>query len=148
MVVNSTGLRCDQTVALIGFYTAQHYPGKLRRIKYYDAQTDRQFLFLTNNFSLPALTITQLYRYRCQVKLFFRWIKQHPRIKSFSGTSESAIIKKRLNIKARLYSVLQILSLTVFETTPMNQLLTVCEQRLHCTRKHSPPSGPSVLSGE
>ena len=142
----STGLRCDQTVALTGFYTAQHYPDKLRRIKYYDAQTGKQFVFLTNNFSLPALTITELYRYRWQVELFFKWIKQHLRIKSFFGTSENAvktqvwiavsvyvlvaIIKKRLNIKASLYSILQILSLTVFETTSMDQLLTGCEQRI------------------
>ncbi len=146
VVDKTSGLRCDQTVVLTGFYTAQHYPDKLRRIKYYDAQTEKQFVFLTNNFSLPALTITELYRYRWQVELFFKWIKQHLRIKSFFGTSENAvktqvwiavsvyvlvaIIKKRLNIKASLYSVLQILSLTVFETTPMNQLLTGCEQNM------------------
>lgn len=142
----STGLRCDQTVALTGFYTAQHYPDKLRRIKYYDAETDKQFVFLTNNFTLPALTITKLYRYRWQVELFFKWIKQHLRIKSFFGTSQNAvktqvwiavsvyvlvaIVKKRLNIKASLYSILQILSLTVFETIPIDQLLTGCDQNM------------------
>jgi hypothetical protein len=145
-VDKSTGLRCDQTVAFTGFYTAQHYPDKLRRIKYYDAETDKRFVFLTNNFSLPALTITELYRYRWQVELFFKWIKQHLRIKSFFGTSENAvktqvwiavsvyvlvaIIKKRLNIKASLYSILQILSLTIFETIPIDQLLTGCDQNM------------------
>jgi hypothetical protein len=146
-VDKDTGLRCDQTVVLTGFYTAQHYPGKLRRIKYYDAETDKRLVFLTNNFSLPALTITELYRYRWQVELFFKWIKQHLRIKSFFGTSENAvktqvwievsvyvlaaIIKKRLNIQASLYSILQILSLTVFETTPIDQLLTGCDQNMN-----------------
>jgi transposase len=146
-VDKNTGLICDQTVALTGFYTAQHYPDKLRRIKYHDAQTDRRFVFLTNNFSLPALTIAELYRYRWQIELFFKWIKQHLRIKSFFGTSENAvktqvwiavsayvlvaIIKKRLNIKISLYSILQILSLTVFETTPIHQLLTGCEKNMN-----------------
>lgn len=136
----STGLRCDQTIKLTGFYPRQHYPNMLRRIKFYDVKTDKKFVFLTNNFSLPALTITELYRHRWQVELFFKWIKQHLRIKSFFGTSENAvktqvwiavsvyvlvaIIKKRLGIKASLYSILQILSLTMFEATPLNQLLT------------------------
>jgi len=139
-VDKSTGLRCDQIVNLTGFYTAQHYPDQLRRIKFYDAVTDKRFVFLTNNFSLPALTIAKLYRHRWQVELFFKWIKQHLRIKSFFGTSENAvktqvwiavsvyilvaIIKKRSNIKASLYSILQILSLTLFETTPIDQLLS------------------------
>ena len=142
-----TGLRCDQTVMLTGFYPVQRYPDKLRRIKYYDAVTDKQFVFLTNNFKLPALTITELYRYRWQVELFFKWIKQHLRIKSFFGTSENAvktqvwiavsvyvlvaIIKKRLNIKASLYSILQILSLTIFETIPIDQLLNGCDQNMN-----------------
>lgn len=145
-VDKSTGLRCDQTVSLTGFYTSRHYPDQLRRIKFYDAKTDKRFIFLTNNFSLPALTITELYRYRWQVELFFKWIKQHLRIKSFFGTSENAvktqvwiavsvyvlvaIIKKRLNIKTSLYSILQILSLTVFETIPIDQLLTGCDQNV------------------
>lgn len=145
-VDKSTGLRCDQTIMLTGFYTAQYYPVKLRRIKYIDPKTCKLFVFLTNNFSLPALTITELYRYRWQVELFFKWIKQHLRIKSFFGTSENAvktqvwiavsvyvlvaIIKKRLNLKASLYSILQILSLTVFETTPINQLLTGCDNNM------------------
>jgi hypothetical protein len=145
-VDKSTGLICDQTIMLTGFYTAQHYPVKLRRIKFIDSKTCKRFVFLTNNFSLPALTITELYRYRWQVELFFKWIKQHLRIKSFFGTSENAvktqvwiavsvyvlvaIIKKRLNLKASLYSILQILSLTVFETTPINQLLTGCDNNM------------------
>jgi len=136
----SKGLLCDQTIMLTGFYAKQRYPEKLRRIKFYDAQTEKYLIFLTNNFQLPAFTITKLYRYRWQVELFFKWIKQHLRIKSFFGTSDNAvksqvwiavsvyvliaIIKKQLNIKASLYSILQILSLTMFETTPLNQLLT------------------------
>ncbi len=145
-VDKNTGLRCDQTITLTGFYTSQHYPEPLRRIKFYDPQTEKRFVFLTNNFTLPAKTITELYRYRWQVELFFKWIKQHLRITSFFGTSENAvktqvwiavsvyvlvaIIKKRLNIKASLYSILQILSLTIFETTPLNQLLTGCDQNM------------------
>ncbi|WP_260295941.1 IS4 family transposase [Sedimenticola hydrogenitrophicus] len=145
-VDKNTGLRCDQTGMLTGFYTSKHYPDRLRRIKYYDAETDKRLVFLTNNLSIPALTITELYRYRWQVELFFKWIKQHLRIKSFFGTSENAvktqvwiavsvyvlvaIIKKRLNIQTSLYSILQILSLTIFETTPLNQLLTRCDQAM------------------
>ena len=90
-VDKSTGLRCDQTVVLTGFYSHKDYPEKLRRIKYHDIETNKTFVFLTNNFTLPALTITRLYRYRWQVELFFKWIKQHLRIKSFFGTSENAV---------------------------------------------------------
>ena len=145
-VDKSTGLRCDQTIMLTGFYPVQNYPAKLRRIKFYDAKTNKLFVFLTNNFNLPALTITELYRYRWQVELFFKWIKQHLRIKTFFGTTENAvktqvwiavsvyvlvaIIKKRLNIKTSLYSILQILSLTIFETMPINQLLTGCDKNI------------------
>lgn len=145
-VDKSTGLRCDQTIMFTGFYPAQNYPAKLRRIKFYDAKTKKLFVFLTNNFNLPALTITELYRNRWQVELFFKWIKQHLRIKTFLGTTENAvktqvwiavsvyvlvaIIKKRLDIEASLYSILQILSLTIFETTPINQLLTGCDENM------------------
>ena len=145
-VDKSTGLRCDQTIMLTGFYPVQNYPAKLRRIKFYDAKTKKLFVFLTNNFNLPALTITELYRYRWQVELFFKWIKQHLRIKTFFGTTENAvktqvwiavsvyvlvaIIKKRLDIKASLYSILQILSLTIFETTSINQLLNGCDDNM------------------
>ena len=148
-VDKETGLRCDQTVALTGFYSAKNYPDKLRRIKYHDAGTEKRLVFLTNNFSIPAITIAELYRHRWQVELFFKWIKQHLRIKSFFGTSENAvktqvwiavsvyvlvaIIKKRLNIQASLYSILQILSLTVFEKTPIGQLLTKHSQTMEMT---------------
>ena len=132
------GLKCEQTIRLTGFYSARGYPEKLRRIKYHDSTADKTLVFLTNNFSLPAMTIADLYRCRWQVELFFKWIKQHLRIKSFFGTSENAvktqiwiavavyvqvaIIKKRLNLKASLYTILQILSVTVFEKIPINQL--------------------------
>jgi hypothetical protein len=139
-VNKETGLRCDQTITLTGFYTGKHYPDVLRRIKFYDVQTQKTFVFLTNNFSLPPLTITQLYRSRWQVELFFKWIKQHLRIKSFYGTSENAvktqvwiavsvyvlvaIMKKRLNLQESLYTILQILSVSVFEKVPLYQLVT------------------------
>jgi len=90
-VDKSIGLRCDQTIMLTGFYASQRYPEKLRRIKFYDAKTKKHLVFLTNNFHLPAFTITELYRYRWQVELFFKWIKQHLRIKSFFGTSDNAV---------------------------------------------------------
>jgi hypothetical protein len=137
------GVRCDQTILLTGVKSAHAYPQPLRRIKYHDAQTGKTFNFLTNNFTIPALTVADLYRYRWQVELFFKWIKQHLRIKSFFGTSENAvksqiwiavsvyvlvaIIKKRLDIKADLYTILQILSLTLFEKTVLHQLLTGVE---------------------
>ena len=123
-----------------GILFAQRLSDKLRRIKYYDADTDKTLIFLTNNFALPALTIAQLYRCRWQVELFFKWIKQNLRIKNFYGTSENAvktqiwiavsvyvlvaILKKRLNIPASLYTILQILSVSVFERIPLLQLLT------------------------
>jgi len=135
----TTGLRYDQTIMLTGFYSLRDYPSKLRRIKYYDVDTDKTLIFLTNNFALPALTIAQLYRCRWQVELFFKWIKQNMRIKNFYGTSENAvktqiwiaisvyvlvaILKKRLNIPASLYTILQILSVSVFERIPLLQLL-------------------------
>ena len=139
-VDKTKGLRCDQTVRLTGFYTAKDYPEKLRRIKYYDHESGRIFVFLTNNFLLPAMTITELYRCRWQIELFFKWIKQHLRIKTFYGTSENAvktqiwiavsvyvlmaIIKKRLNLDISLYTILQIVSVTVFNKTPLYQMLT------------------------
>ena len=132
-VDTSTGLRCDQTVMLTGFYTVQHYPEPLRRIRIYDAETAKRLVFLTNNFALPALTIAQLYKARWLVELFFKWIKQHLRIKAFYGTSENAvktqiwiavsvyvlvaIVKKKLHLKQSLYTILQILSLSLFEKT-------------------------------
>jgi hypothetical protein len=139
-VNKETGLRCDQTITLTGFYTSKHYPDVLRRIKFYDTQTQKTFVFLTNNFTLPPLTIAQLYRSRWQVELFFKWIKQHLRIKSFYGTSENAvktqvwiavsvyvlvaIMKKRLDLEESLYTILQILSVSVFEKISLYQLVT------------------------
>lgn len=139
-VDKSKGLRCDQTIILTGINSAMHYPQPLRRIKYYDADTAKRFNFLTNNFAVPAQTVADLYRYRWQVELFFKWIKQHLRIKSFFGNTENAvksqiwiaisvyvlvaIIKKRLDINADLYTILQILSLTLFEKTSLIQILT------------------------
>lgn len=139
-VDKSTGLICDQTIVLTGFYTRKDYPGILRRVKFRDEKANRTLVFLTNNFKLPALTIAQLYRSRWQVELFFKWIKQHLRIKNFFGTSENAvksqiwiavsvyvlvaIMKKRLNLKESLYTILQILSVTAFEKIPLFQLVT------------------------
>lgn len=136
----STGLRSDQTVVLVSFYPAKSYPEKLRRITYVDPESSERFIFLTNQFGLPALMITKVYRLRWQIELFFKWIKQHLRIKSFFGTSENAvktqiwiavsvyvliaIIRKRLHLDLTLYKILQILSFTLFEKTPMDQLLT------------------------
>ena len=138
-VDRSTGLICDQTIVLIGFYSRQDFDTPLRRIKFKDPKTGKRLVFLTNNFALPAITIADLYRCRWQVELFFKWIKQHLRIKVFFGTSENAvksqiwiavsvyvlvaIVKKRLNLAASLYEMLQILSLTMFERIPLDQLL-------------------------
>jgi hypothetical protein len=138
-VDKSTGLRFDQTVVLTGFRSRQQYPDALRRIGFRDPQTGKRFVFLTNNFTEPALTITQLYRCRWQIELFFKWIKQHLRIKAFYGTSENAvrtqvwiaiavyvlvaILKKRFRLSASLYTILQILSLTLFEKMPILQAL-------------------------
>jgi hypothetical protein len=136
----STGLICDQTVVLTGFYSKQNFDTPLRRVRFKDPMTGKGLVFLTNNFTLPALTITELYRCRWQVELFFKWIKQHLRLKVFYGTTENAvktqiwiavsvyvlvaIIKKRLNLSASLYEILQILSLTMFERIPLDQLLS------------------------
>jgi len=138
-VDRTTGLMCDQSVVLTGFYSRQGFEAPLRRIRFKDPETAKTLIFLTNNFVLPALTITELYRCRWQVELFFKWIKQHLRIKVFFGTSENAvksqiwiavsayvlvaIVKKRLHLTASLYEILQILSLTMFEKIPMDQLL-------------------------
>jgi hypothetical protein len=139
LVDRSTGLICDQTIVLTGFYSRRDFDTPLRRIKFKDPETGKRLVFLTNNFALPAITITELYRCRWQVELFFKWIKQHLRIKVFFGTSENAvksqiwiavsvyvlvaIVKKRLNLSASLYEMLQILSLTMFERVPLDQLL-------------------------
>jgi hypothetical protein len=133
-VDKSTGVCSDQTVILSSFESASVYPDALRRVSYCDAETNKRLKFLTNNFTLPALTIAQIYKQRWQVELFFKWIKQHLRIKAFYGTSENAvktqiwiavsvyvlvaIMRKRLGMEASLYQILQILSLTLFEKTP------------------------------
>jgi transposase len=136
----TTGIICDQTIALDGHYAKQHYPERLRRIRFRDAETGKMLVFLTNNFDLPALTIAALYKNRWQVELFFKWIKQHLRIKQFYGTSENAvktqiwiavsvyvlvaIVKKRLRLDASLYTLMQVLSVTIFEKVPMQTALS------------------------
>jgi hypothetical protein len=138
-VDKSTGVRSDQTVILTTINSAKAYPDALRRVSYHDADTDKRLKFLTNNFALPALTIAQIFKARWQVELFFKWIKQHLRIKAFFGTSENAvktqiwiavsvyvlvaIIRKRLELEVSLYQILQILSITLFEKTPILQAL-------------------------
>jgi len=138
-----TGLICDQTVVLTGYYSHKGFDAPLRRIRFKDPESGKTLVFLTNNFMLPALTITKLYRLRWQIELFFKWIKQHLRIKAFFGTSENAvktqiwvavsvyvlvaIVKKRLALSASLYEILQILSLTMFERIPLDQLLLLTE---------------------
>jgi len=139
-VDKSSGLRCDQTIALTGFYTRQDYPDKLRLVKFVDPDTKKRLAFLSNNFVIPSQTVADLYRCRWQVELFFRWIKQHLRIKVFFGTSENAvktqiwiavstyvlvaIARKRLHLEEHsLYTILQILSVSLFEKMPILQAL-------------------------
>ena len=135
-----TGLRCDQTIRLNGYYSSQDYPAVLRRISYCDIETNKKLIFLTNNFSLDALTITKLYKCRWQIEIFFKWIKQYLRIKTFFGTSQNAvktqiwiaisvyvlvaIVKKELKIELSLGEMLQILSIVLFEKVPITQVLT------------------------
>ena len=151
-VDKSTGVRCDQIVVLTGYYSKKDYPEKLRRIKYFDAEKGRSFVFLTNQFTLPPEIIAELYRYRWRVEIFFKWIKQHLRIKSFYGTSENAvktqiwiavstyvlvaIMKKRLKIDLTLYTILQILSITLFEKMPILQALTANDYKKQITSGH------------
>ena len=139
-VDKTTGLRSDQAIVLVGPKTSQLYPDPLRRVSFYDAENDRRFVFLTNNLTLPALTIAKLYKCRWQVELFFKWIKQNLHIKSFYGTSDNAvkiqvwiaisvyvlvaIVKKELGLDRSLSEILQILSLTLFEKTPIFQALS------------------------
>ena len=139
-VDKSTGVRCDQIVILKGYYAKKDYPEKLRRIRYFDSKNNKVLVFLTNNFILPAITIADLYRCRWQVEMFFKWIKQHLRIKAFYGTTENAvktqiwiaisvyvlvaIVKKTLNLSQSLYTILQILSVTLFEKNPIYHALS------------------------
>ena len=141
----ASGIICDQTIALNGYYSRQHYPDHLRRIRLRDPQSIRTLVFLSNQFALPAITICALYKARWHVELFFKWVKQHLRIKRFYGTSENAvksqiwiavsvyvlvaIVKKRLNLEASLYTLLQILSVTPFEKMLIGQALTGSEYR-------------------
>lgn len=139
----STGVQCDQTISLVSFYPLRAYPARLRRVRYWDQQREKRLVFLTNNFVLSAPVIADLYRCRWQVELFFKWIKQNLRIKAFYGTSENAvktqvwiavctyllaaIARKRLNVQASLYTILQILSVSLFEKTPINQALSIAD---------------------
>lgn len=139
------GFKCDQTIKLTGFYTSKKYPGKLRRIKYFDKEIGRNLVFLTNNFQYGAEAIAQLYKERWKIELFFKWIKQHLRIKKFYGTSPNAvktqiwiavsiylliaIMKKKLKLDQELYTILQILSISVFEKTSVNQLFSKGKHR-------------------
>jgi hypothetical protein len=162
----ATGLQCDQTIALTGVQTRKQYPDRLRRIKFYDEEKDRSFSFLTNNFLVPALIVAELYRCRWQVELFFKWIKQHLRIKAFYGTSENAvktqiwiaisvyvlvaIVKKQMRLDdLNLYTILQILSLTLFEKMPLLQLLESAKHKntTQCTINQL-KLFESLLSGE
>jgi len=139
-VDRTTGLKYDQSIKLTGFYIKKDYPDYLRRTKYRDAETGKVYVFLTNNFELPALTIAQLYKERWKIELFFKWIKQHLRIKAFYGTSRNAvftqiwiaicmyllvaIVKKKMKLEPPLYTLLQIFGLTLFDKMPINELFT------------------------
>jgi hypothetical protein len=151
-VDKSTGLRCDQIVVPTGFYPRKNYPDKLRRVVFVDTDKDNRLNLLTNQMTLPALTIAELYRCRWQVELFFKWIKQHLRIKAFYGTSENAvktqiwvaisvyvlvaIIKKRMKLDLSLYTILQIFSITLFEKMPILQALTETNYKNKITSGH------------
>ena len=151
-VDKSSGLRCDQIIVPTGFYSRKNYPEKLRRVEFYDPDKENRINLITNQMSLPALTIAELYRCRWQVELFFKWIKQHLRIKAFYGTSENAvktqiwiaisvyvlvaIIKKRLKLDLSLYTILQIFSITLFEKIPVLQALTETDYKNKITSNH------------
>jgi IS4 transposase len=142
-VDKSTGVQSDQIIVLEGFYSHKAYPDKLRRIRYFDTEQNKRLIFLTNNFTLPALTIAKLFQCRWQIEIFFKWIKQHLRIKAFYGTTENAvktqiwiaiavyvlvaIVKKQLHLDLSLYTILQILSVTLFEKTPILEALSIIQ---------------------
>jgi hypothetical protein len=142
-VDKSTGVQSDQIIVLEGFYSHKAYPDKLRRIRYFDTDQNKRLIFLTNNFTLPALTIAKLFQCRWQIEIFFKWIKQHLRIKAFYGTTENAvktqiwiaiavyvlvaIVKKQLHLDLSLYTILQILSVTLFEKTPILEALSIIQ---------------------
>jgi len=139
-VDKTTGLRCDQVIRLKGFYSSLNYPDTLRRIRYYDAENMKTFIFLTNNFNVPALTIAQLFKERWKIELFFKWIKQHLKIKAFYGNSQNAvytqiwialctylllaIAKKRWQIKESLYTMSQVMEFCILDKTPINELFS------------------------
>jgi hypothetical protein len=153
-VDKSTGVQCDQIIILEGFYSHKAYPDKLRRIRFFDTDQNKQLVFLTNNFTLPALTIAQLFQCRWQIEIFFKWIKQHLRIKAFYGTTENAvktqiwiaitvyvlvaIVKKQMHLDLSLYTILQILSVTLFEKTPILEALSTVQHQesedTHCNQ--------------
>jgi hypothetical protein len=151
-VDQSTGLRCDQTIILTGVHSATDYPEPMRRIVYYDAETDKRFVFITNNLALPALIIAQLYKARWRVELFFKWIKEHLRIKKFYGTSANAvktqiwtavcayvlvaILKKELGLDQTFYTILQFVSVSIFEKAPIREALTTSEHSLKNGQSH------------
>jgi hypothetical protein len=157
-VDRASGVRSDQIISLQEYRAAKVYPDKLRRVRFYDAEHRRALVFLTNHFGWPALTVARLYQQRWQVELFFRWLKQHLRIKSFYGTSANAVrtqlwvavcvyalvalLKKRLNIDASLYEILQILSVSVFEKTPVEQLFQAFRSQ---NETHRPPNQLSLF---
>ena len=146
----STGIIRDQTISLDGIFTSRDYPELPRRTRFKDSETGKTLVFITSNFALPAATICALYKSRWRVELFFKWIKQHPRIKQFHGTSENAvktqiwiavsvyvlvaIVKKRLDLDASLYTLLQILSVTLFEKMPIHQALAGDENRCNASQ--------------
>jgi hypothetical protein len=144
-VDKSAGVQCDQIIVLEGFYSHKAYPDKLRRIRFFDTDLNKRLVFLTNNFTLPALTIAQLFQCRWQIEIFFKWIKQHLRIKAFYGTTENAvktqiwiaiavyvlvaIVKKQMHLDLSLYTILQILSVTLFEKTPILEALSTVQHQ-------------------
>ncbi len=152
-VDKTKGVFCDQTIMLNGYYAAKDYPGKMRRIKFYDEETGKVLIFLTNNFRLTALEITQLYKHRWKIELFFKWIKQHLKIKSFWGHSENAvktqvwiavsvyvlvaIAKKKFMLQQSLYEILQILSISIFERMPINQLFQQTQLQYFKEQNHN-----------
>jgi len=157
-VDKTTGLRFDQTVVTVGFYARRDYPTALRRIGYRDPKTGKSLVFLTNNFTVPALIIAQLYQRRWQIELFFKWLKQHLRIKAFYGTSPNAVrlqiwsaiavyllvalLKKRLHLETNLYTILQILSLTLFEKMPISQAFAQVSLQTQSADSHKHPRLP------
>lgn len=162
-VDKATGVRCDQIIKLHNFKSKKDYPKKLRRIKYYDSETGKCYIYLTNNFDLDAKTIADLYKHRWQIELFFKWIKQHLKIEVFWGTSANAvktqicialctflvvaILKKQLKVERNLYEILQILSLSQFEKTPINTLLSEADLQIPIDQSNKQQCLWDILTG-